>query len=199
MIMIVDNNSQYIHLIARACRDLDYDSLIINKNSDFERSVKHIEDDIDFVILSGGPGSVYEMDNGFGGVVARKILEGDLKKPLFGICLGHQLIAHILGARVGKGKNAEYGVSEIIVDKEDRIFKDMPRRFNAWVSHRDEVKEVPRDFISLAHSEACGIEAMRHKEREIYSVQFHPEVWHTKYGERIIENFLEDPEELVNI
>lgn len=199
MILIVDNGSQYTHLIMRNCRDMDYDSVIVNNNSEYERSVKPIEDKIEHVILSGGPGSVYTGDNGLSEAVARKIIDGEKQWPLFGICFGHQVIANVLGVRVGRGKSAEYGTSEIIVDNEDRIFKDMPKRFNAWVSHFDEVKQVPKDFIPLAHSESCDIEAMCHKERDIYSVQFHPEVWHTQYGERIIENFLEDPDELANI
>jgi GMP synthase (glutamine-hydrolysing) len=199
MILIVDNGSQYTHLIMRVCRDMDYDSVIFNNSSEYERSVEPIEDKIEFVILSGGPGSVYVGDNGLGEVIARKIISGEKKWPLFGICFGHQIIAHVMGVKVDKGKNAEYGISEIIVDNEDRIFKDIPKRFNAWVSHYDEVKAVPEGFIPLAHSESCSIEAMRHKEKEIYSVQFHPEVWHTQYGERIIENFLEDPDELANI
>lgn len=199
MILIVDNGSQYTHLIMRNCRDMDYDSIIVNNNSDYDRSIKPIEETVGQVILSGGPGSVNAGDNGLSEVIARKIIEGELKRPLFGICFGHQIIAHVLGAKVGRGKSAEYGISEIIVDKEDRIFKDMPRRFKAWVSHFDEVKEVPKGFIPLAHSESCDIEAMCHKEQEIYSVQFHPEVWHTQYGERVIENFLEDPDELANI
>jgi GMP synthase (glutamine-hydrolysing) len=199
MILIVDNGSQYTHLIMRTCRDMDYDSVIVNNSSSYERSVEPIEDKIQFVILSGGPGSVYSGNNGLSEDVAKRILKSEKKWPLFGICFGHQVIALAAGAQVGRGKSAEYGISEIIVDKEDRIFKDMPKRFNAWVSHFDEVKSVPDGFMPLAHSESCGIEAMRHKEREIYSVQFHPEVWHTEYGERIIENFLEDPDELANI
>jgi len=199
MILIVDNGSQYSHLIMRTCRDMDYDSVMVNKDSDYERSIKPIEDKLEFIILSGGPGSVTEGHAGLGEDIARKVVDGELKLPLFGICYGHQIIAKVMGVKVDRGKNAEYGISEIIVDKEDRIFKDMPRRFNAWVSHFDEVKSVPPGFASLAHSESCGIEAMCNEEKRIYSVQFHPEVWHTDYGERIIENFLEDPNDLANI
>ena len=199
MILIIDNGSQYTHLIMRNCRDMDYDSTIVNNNSEYERSVKPIEDDIEYVILSGGPGSVYAGHNGLSEEVAKKVINGEKNWPLFGICFGHQVIAKVSGATVGRGKSAEYGISEVIIDKEDRIFKDMPRRFKAWVSHFDEVKDVPEGFIPLAHSESCAIEAMAHKEKQIYSVQFHPEVWHTEYGDRVIENFLEDADELANI
>lgn len=199
MILIVDNGSQYTHLIMRNCRDMDYESIIVNNSSEYGRSVTPIEKDIEQVILSGGPGSVYSGHNGLSEDIAREILTGEKKWPLFGICFGHQIIGKVSGATVGKGKSAEYGISEIIVDKEDRIFKDMPRRFKAWVSHFDEVKQVPEGFVSLAHSESCAIEAMCHREKPVYSVQFHPEVWHTEYGDRVIENFLEDADELANI
>lgn len=196
MILIVDNGSQYTHLIKRNCRDLDYEGEIVNNNSKFEEVVAKRQDTIEKVILSGGPGSVYVDGMGLSGVIAKKILDKEWDIPLFGICFGHQTIAYTLGANVGRGKSAEYGISEVFVDDEDRIFKDVQARFNAWVSHFDEVKELPKGFIRLAHSEVCTIEAMRHRTREIFGVQFHPEVWHTEYGERIIENFLEDPYDL---
>jgi len=69
--------------------------------------------------------------------------------------------------------------------------KGMPEKFRAWVSHFDEVKELPEGFIALAHSETCRFEAMRHAELPVFGVQFHPEVWHTENGEQILKNFLE--------
>jgi GMP synthase (glutamine-hydrolysing) len=174
----------------RNCRDLGRESLIVNNSSNYERSIALIEKKIGRVILSGGPGSVYSGDNGLSGVVAKKILAGELVRPLLGICYGHQLLGYLSGAKVEKGQNAEYGISEIFVDETDTLFKDVPKRFNAWVSHFDEVKDNPRGFEVLAHSTTCAIEAMRHEELEIFGVQFHPEVWHTEHGERILANFL---------
>ncbi len=190
MILIVDNGSQYTHLIMRNCRDMGKESLIVNTSSSYERSVKTIERKVERIILSGGPGSVYNGNNGLSEVIVRKVLSGELDRPLLGICYGHQLIGYVAGAKVAKGVNAEYGISEIYVDEPDTMFLDVPRQFNAWVSHYDEVKDTPEGFVALAHSDTCPVEAMRHREREIFGVQFHPEVWHTDFGERILGNFL---------
>jgi GMP synthase (glutamine-hydrolysing) len=104
--------------------------------------------------------------------------------------LGHQLIAHSLGGKVERGKSAEYGISRIEVDEEGVLLEGMPKSFNAWVSHFDEVVSMPYGFARLAHSNSCKIEAMENAAKKIFSVQFHPEVWHTENGERILENFL---------
>ncbi len=114
-----------------------------------------------------------------------------MKLPLLGICYGHQMIAHTWGAKVAKGKSAEYGMGEVEIDKNDVIFKGIPKKLRVWVSHFDEVKELPKDFVKLAHSESCGIEAMMHKSMPVFGIQFHPEVWHSEHGEDIIRNFLE--------
>lgn len=192
MIIIVDNGSQYTHLIMRNCRDFGKESVIVNNSSSFDRSVKPHEERIDSIILSGGPGSVYAGNNGLSEVIVKKVLSGELRKPLLGICYGHQLIGYLSGSKVARGIRAEYGISEIFVDNKDLLFMDVPKKFNAWVSHFDEIKEVPKGFVALAHSDTCAIEAMRHKELEVFGVQFHPEVWHTENGERILSNFLGD-------
>jgi GMP synthase (glutamine-hydrolysing) len=111
--------------------------------------------------------------------------------PVLGVCYGQQMIALVFGAKVAKGKSAEYGMGEVEIDSEDVIFKGVPKKIKAWVSHFDEVKELPKGFVKLAHSATCDIEAMRHAERPIFGVQFHPEVWHTENGEDIMRNFLE--------
>lgn len=199
MILIVDNGSQYTHLIMRNCRDMGRESLIVNNSSAYERSVGPVEKKVEKIILSGGPGSVYAGNNGLSEAIVRKVLAGELKKPLLGICYGHQLIGYISGAKVARGVRAEYGLSEIFVDKTDRLFSGVPKKFNAWVSHFDEVKGTPDGFEALAHSDTCAIEAMRHREMEVFGVQFHPEVWHTENGERILGNFLEDHDVLGDV
>ncbi len=192
-IAIIDNGSQYTHLIKRNCRDLNHEGIIINnKQSDKEDSKNGLEEILSFdkIIISGGPSSVYKKDLGLSGDIVKRIKEGN-QTPLLGICFGHQLIAHLFGGKVEKGESAEYGFSEIVVDKPGRLLKGIPNKFKAWVSHYDEVKTLPPDFIRLAHSKTCEIEAMEHKTRNIFSVQFHPEVWHTEHGEDILKNFLE--------
>jgi GMP synthase (glutamine-hydrolysing) len=192
MILIIDNGSQYTHLIKRNCRDLEFEAEIVNNKtfsySDFEKLSANGK--IEKIILSGGPSSVTTGNNGVSEEIVKQVGNGKLNVPLLGICFGHQLLAYTLGGKVEKGKSAEYGIAKIAVDDEDEILKGVPKEFNAWVSHFDEVKKMPDEFVSLAHSETCGVEAMRHKTRKIFGLQFHPEVWHTEHGERIMENFL---------
>jgi len=202
MILIIDNGSQYTHLIKRNCRDLGFDAEVLNAKAKERDLDEALGKGVEKVILSGGPNSVYnetpktnlssliveKIKNKKGGSLDKMSLEDT---PLLGICYGHQTIAYVFGAKVEKGKSAEYGTGEIFVDDEDLILKGMPKRFTAWVSHFDEVKELPEGFVRLAHSDTCPIEAMRHEKRAIFSVQFHPEVWHTENGERILKNFLE--------
>jgi GMP synthase (glutamine-hydrolysing) len=189
-ILIFDNGSQYTHLIKRNCRDLDFDAEIINAKAD-ESALEKINE-YDKIIISGGPSSVYLDKPTLCNRLVELIKEGKIKKPLLGICYGQQLIAHVFGAKVANGKSAEYGMSKIkIIKKDALLFKEVPTQITAWVSHFDEVKEIPRGFVVTAKSDTCEIEGLENKEMKIYSVQFHPEVWHTEFGEKIIKNFLE--------
>ncbi|MDD5337481.1 MAG: GMP synthase subunit A [Candidatus ainarchaeum sp.] len=190
MILIIDNGSQYTHLIKRNCRDMDQESVIMNNRNGTLEDVESMKPDK--IIMSGGPSSVFtpEEKDRLTMKIVKAVWERKIDVPLLGVCWGHQMIGYVLGGKVAKGASAEYGFAKITVDNEDLIFRGMPREFNAWVSHFDEVKEAPPDFEALAHSDTCKIEAMRHKNRDIFSVQFHPEVWHTQNGEKILENFL---------
>ncbi len=140
--------------------------------------------------MSGGPSSVNSGKNGVSEEIVKQIGTGKIDIPLLGICFGHQLIAYALGGKVEKGKSADYGIAKITVDEQDELLNGVPKEISAWVSHFDEVKKMPDGFVSLAHSDTCEVEAMRHKKRKIFGVQFHPEVWHTEHGEKILENFL---------
>lgn len=191
MIIIVDNGSQYSHLIKRGCRDLDYEAELINAKLPFPE-IKEKINSAEKLILSGGPSSVFqERKDSSIMLTGKEIIEGKISLPVLGICYGHQIIAHAGGGKVVKGKSAEYGVSDIMVDEEDLILNGISKKFRAWVSHFDQVEEIPNGFTCLAHSDTCSVEAMKHKTRHIYGVQFHPEVWHTEDGEKILSNFLE--------
>jgi GMP synthase (glutamine-hydrolysing) len=179
-ILIVDMGSQYTHVIWRTVRDLGHDGTIVHK--DFPS--KELSG-ANAVILSGGPSSVTK-DN-FHSLPA--FIRAS-QVPILGICLGHQLVAHTLGGKVVKGKSAEYGISKIVVDNPGVLLKGMPPSFSAWVSHFDEVVQMPEGFTSLAHSDTCKLEAMENAKKKIFCTQFHPEVWHTEHGENIIKNFL---------
>lgn len=191
MILIIDNGSQYTHLIKRNCRELGYDAEMLYSRAPYGQVEELMKSGVAKVILSGGPSSVYNDPPNLSSMICERVRDEEMSVPLLGVCYGHQMIAHAFGARVAKGGSAEYGVSEVEIDDEDVIFRGLPKKLRVWVSHYDEVKELPAGFVKLAHSEACGIEAMRHTARQIFGVQFHPEVWHSDKGEDILRNFLE--------
>jgi len=185
MIAVIDNGGQYTHVIWRSVRELGFEVEVFPKETPFASLPTPKA-----FILSGGPGSAYRDEFFVNRDIILGVARGILRQPVLGICQGHQLIAHYLGGKVERGKSAEYGVQRIFVDEPDVLFKGLPQSFNAWVSHFDEVKELPPGFVALAHSESCRVEAMRHAELPLFGVQFHPEVWHTEGGERILGNFL---------
>jgi len=191
MFLIIDNGSQYTHLIKRGCRELGYDTETLYNKAGYDKVEGMLREGVSRVILSGGPSSVYSDPPNLSSMVCERIRDGALRLPLLGICYGHQMIAHVWGAKVEKGASAEYGMCDIDIDDADVLFKGLPGRFRAWVSHFDQAKEVPAGFVKLAHSDACPVEAMRHAKLPVYGVQFHPEVWHTENGETILKNFIE--------
>jgi GMP synthase (glutamine-hydrolysing) len=191
MFLIIDNGSQYTHLIKRGCRELGYEAETLYSKADYAKVEEMLREGFSRIILSGGPGSVYSDPPNLSSIICGKVREGAIRMPLLGICYGHQMIAHAWGAKVEKGASAEYGMCEIDVDEEDVLFRGVPKRFRAWVSHFDQAKEAPEGFVKLAHSGGCAVEAMRHRKLPVYGVQFHPEVWHTENGEAILRNFLE--------
>ncbi|MBN2517520.1 MAG: GMP synthase subunit A [Candidatus Altiarchaeota archaeon] len=181
-IVIINNGGQYVHRIWRSLRELEVGSEIVPNTASVDEVMSKNPKGI---ILSGGPWSVYK-DN-LGNI--EDFIRIDL--PILGICLGHQVIAQYFGGKVESGLRGEYGFGEIMVDEEDEILKGMPKKFQAWISHRDEVTILPKGFRALAHSGICNYEAMRHEKKPIFGVQFHPEVFHTQNGKLILKNFVD--------
>jgi GMP synthase (glutamine-hydrolysing) len=154
------------------------------------------------IILSGQshPWTVYTPESLVG--VFEVIREAE--QPILGICGGHQQIALCYGATVGLMKRLEPGVGyegalrergffDVEVEN-DGIFEGLPREVTVWHSHCDEVKELPADFELTASNETCRIQAMQHRSRPVFSVQFHPELYDAEHpeGRRILENFLDE-------
>jgi len=183
MILIIDNQGQYVHRIWRTLKYLGVESEII-PNKSLISEIKNKKPD--GIILSGGPYSVYSNGDKVGNCY--KILELDI--PVLGICLGHQIIANHFNGKVQKGKSGEFAEVEIIVKDEDDIFKNLGNKLTVWESHNDEVVEISSDLKCLASSSTCEYEAIKHKTKNIYGVQFHPEVHHTVNGPEIFKNFL---------
>ncbi|MBU1119474.1 glutamine-hydrolyzing GMP synthase [Patescibacteria group bacterium] len=182
-IVILDCGSQFTHLISKKVRDLGVYSEIVMPDTRASSLVGTCKG----IIISGGPSSVFSDDSP---KVDPNIFDLDI--PILGICYGHQLIAHMLGGEVAKGEKGEYGKSTLECDTNCSLFEDVPQKSVVWMSHFDEVKEVPEGFSVAAAAEGSDIAAMANEERKIFSMQFHPEVTHTEYGETILSHFLFD-------
>ena len=173
---VVDNHGQFTHLEQRALRDLGVETNIIDNTTPPE------EIDVDGLVLSGGP----DMDDS--GLCGDYL---DLDVPVLGICLGMQVIAVELGGSVDSGEYGGYAdVTVDVLDETDPLIGSLAPETRVWASHADEVKEIPEGFVHTASSDVCGIEAMSHPERELFGVQWHPEVVHTEEGEEVFENFI---------
>jgi GMP synthase (glutamine-hydrolysing) len=139
------------------------------------------EIDADGLVLSGGPSID---DIGY----CPQYLELDI--PVLGVCLGHQLIAKELGGEVGEGEYGGYAdVTVEILDEDDPLVGSLAPEVRTWASHADEVTALPPGFTRTAQSDICEVEAMSDTDRDLYGVQWHPEVAHTERGEEVFENF----------
>ncbi len=175
-IYVVYNYGQYNHLIHRTLRDLGVESKLIQNTTPVE------EIDADGLVLGGGP-SLERTGN------CEKYLR-ELDIPILGICLGHQLIAKVFGGEVGRGESGGYAEVVVKILEKDELFEGFPDEIKVWASHMDEVKKMPEGFKLLAKSDICEVEAMRHAEKPIFGVQWHPEVYHSEYGVELYKNFV---------
>ena len=183
-VLVLDFGGQYNQLIARRVRDL-------NVYCDLKPCDMTMEEIRDYdpigIIFTGGPNSVYEQSSPH---IPAEIFS--LGIPVLGICYGCQLIAYTLGGKVTHAETSEYGKREIRVLKKGALFKDIPEKSVSWMRHTDYVSEEHAGFEVLADTEAgtCPVAAFGDEKRNIYGVQFHPEVVHTEYGNQVLKNFL---------
>lgn len=182
MILILDYGSQYTELIARRIRELNvYSEVVPHSLTAEEIKNKNTKG----IILSGGPSSVSDDD---APTIDANIF--DLGVPILGICYGMQLIATRLGGNVASSSTREYGASALDINEKSRLFNDVPKNINIWMSHSDSVKDVPNGFRSVASTTTCQVASFENEQKQIFGIQFHPEVSHTDYGKNIIENFV---------
>ncbi len=182
-IYVVDNGGQWTHREWRVLRELGVDTKMIPNTTPFEEI-----EDLDGLILSGGAPRI--------GLSSEKMGNNGeyLKKaryPILGICAGHQFMSLVFGGDAQPSEVPEFGETQVFIDEHDDIFKGLPDSFIAWESHNDEVTKLPDGFISLAHSENCKVQAMKHEEKPLFGLQFHPEVNNTEHGKDIFANFVE--------
>src|SRR3954452_16434348 len=179
---ILDFGAQYAQLIARRVREKGVYSELVRPDISVEQLRKLNPKGI---ILSGGPSSVYEPN---APRCDPKIF--DLGVPVLGICYGMQLGAQVLGGQVKPAKAREYGRAKLHVTGTDPLVRGLPPETTVWMSHGDQIHELPDEFIPLATTPTCPYAAAKHKSRPFYGVQFHPEVTHTPRGEQVFQNFL---------
>jgi len=181
-IVIIDFGSQYTQLIARRIRSEQVFSVILPHSATSEEIAARCPVG---VILSGGPASVASEGSPD---MAADIFS--LGVPILGICYGMQLIAKKRGAVVERSRHREYGHTMISVEHANALFHGTPDEQRVWMSHGDRVKTLPPKYRAVASSQGCPLAAIADETGTIYGLQFHPEVYHTDYGETILHNFL---------
>ncbi len=181
-VVVLDYGGQYSQLIARRVRECGVFSTLLPYHVGPEE-VKRL--DPIGLILSGGPASVYDA-----GAPALDPGLLELGIPVLGICYGMQLVARELGGTVESAEVGEYGRSQLTVHDRGRLLAETPTDQACWMSHRDTVFKAPPGFEALASSTASPVAAIESEARQIYGIQFHPEVVHTPYGQQVLRNFL---------
>jgi GMP synthase (glutamine-hydrolysing) len=183
-IAVLDFGSQYSQLITRRIREQHVYSELVRFDITAEELAERKPAGI---ILSGGPSSVFEKD---APLADPKLY--DLGIPVLGICYGMQMTAKLLGGTVKPGKEREYGDAQISLIDTDILFKGLPDEINVWMSHGDQVDQVPDGFKVMAKTGTCPVAAMVDSDRQFYGLQFHPEVVHTPQGIEILKSFVFD-------
>jgi GMP synthase (glutamine-hydrolysing) len=182
-ILILDFGSQYTQLIARRLRELNVYCEIHPFNTP---PSNFIDEPPKGIILSGGPKSVYDDD-----APALNLNYLDFDVPLLGICYGLQSLAHAISPKsVEKAQKREFGRANLIIDDDSDLFRDINQETTVWMSHGDHIRELPTPYHIIAHTTNAPVAAVKHDNKPIYGVQFHPEVIHTNQGKEILRNFV---------
>lgn len=182
LVLVVDFGGQYNQLIARRVRECGVYCEIIP----YEYTIEKIKaKNPKGIIFTGGPNSVYGEDTP---TVEKEVFE--LGVPVLGICYGDQLMAHLLGGKVATAPVREYGKTNVKIDKSSKLFEGIETDGIAWMSHTDYIEEAPKGFKVIATTEVCPVAAMENEEKRLYGVQFHAEVEHTQFGQKMLENFI---------
>lgn len=181
-VIVLDFGGQYNQLIARRVRECNVYCEIYSYKTDIE-TIKAMNPK--GIIFTGGPNSVYLEDSP---VYDQEIY--NLGVPVLGICYGSQLMMHQLGGRVVKAPVREYGKIEVTVDTASRLFEEVSEKTICWMSHNDYIETVAPGFTITAHTPDCPVAAAENVDKQLYAIQFHPEVLHTQEGKRMLANFV---------
>ena len=181
-IIVIDFGGQYNQLVARRVRECDVYCEIYSYKTDIETIRKMNPKGI---ILTGGPNSCYEEG---AAVCGRELFE--LGIPVLGLCYGAQLMMHMLGGKVCKAPVREYGKTQVTVDRTSKLFGNVSEKTVCWMSHNDYIEKMAPGFQIIAHTDECPVAAAQCPEKNLYAIQFHPEVLHTVEGTKMLSNFV---------
>ena len=182
MVIVLDFGGQYNQLIARRVRECN----VYCEVHPYSMSLEKIKEmNPKGIIFTGGPNSVYGEDSPR---CSKEIFE--LGIPILGICYGSQLMSYLLGGSVKTAPVSEYGKTEVDVDTSSALFDGVSDKTICWMSHTDYIEKAPADFTVTAHTPVCPVAAMENPARQLYAVQFHPEVMHTQEGMKMLSNFV---------
>lgn len=181
-ILVLDFGGQYNQLIARRVRECSVYCEVHSHTMSIEDIKKYNPKGI---IFTGGPNSVYGDD---APSCAKEIF--DLNIPVLGICYGAQLMSHLLGGTVSKAPVSEYGKTNVSIDTTSKLFQNVHSSTEVWMSHTDYISQVPTGFKIISKTDVCPVAAMEHEDKNLYAVQFHPEVLHSVEGLTMLLNFV---------
>ena len=182
-ILIIDYGSQYTQLIARKIREQNVYCLVHPYNKIGSKFL--VNKNLSGIILSGGPNSVKDKKSP---KLDKKILS--LNIPILGICYGLQLLCNEFRGKIGQSSSREYGHSLINHNKKSVLFKSVKKTSQVWMSHGDHIKKEPNGFVVTSFSNKNVISSIEDKKKMIFGLQFHPEVYHSLDGKKILSNFL---------
>ena len=183
-VIVIDFGGQYNQLVARRVRECNVYCEIYSYRTDLEQ-IKAMNPK--GIILTGGPNSCYGPD----APTYRKELF-DLGIPVLGLCYGAQLMMHVLGGTVEKAPVREYGKTEVTVNVKSPLFTNVSEKTLCWMSHNDYISKAAPGFEIVAHTKDCPVAAAENREKNLYVIQFHPEVLHTEEGTKMLYNFVRD-------
>ena len=183
LVIVIDFGGQYNQLVARRVRECNVYCEIYSYKTDLEK-IKEMNPK--GIILTGGPNSCYEEG---APTCSKELFEMGI--PVLGLCYGAQLMMHVLGGKVEKAEVSEYGKTEVLVDKtESKLFKDVSEKTICWMSHTDYISQIAPGFEISAHTADCPVATAENADKNLYAIQFHPEVLHTVEGTKMLSNFV---------
>ena len=181
LVIVMDFGGQYNQLVARRVRECNVYCEIYSYKTPLEK-IKEMNPK--GIILTGGPNSCYLEDSP---TYSKELFE--LGIPVLGLCYGAQLMQHVLGGKVVR----EYGKSILLVDQpQSKILKGVPETSTVWMSHFDYISKIAPGFEITTHTKDCPVASCEDKEKDLYAIQFHPEVLHSEYGKTMLSNFVLD-------